>query len=195
MCLSWRSDLCLSMWLYDEPGCCHGDGGGGHDTDAGGGVCARWRHAAGQIVLVIGQTGVYMCTSFTIIGGHFTMSHQYHTKIDDLIERTSTSMTQGMTDKLLSVLESVISKLGRYDEGSFIGSILSFTYRQNVSGSGKELGKAYINFARNSMDQIRQKVNDELWILNLFERSPFLETSMFTTSFGFPLPSLTILVN
>ncbi|KAK8403194.1 hypothetical protein O3P69_001000 [Scylla paramamosain] len=96
--------------------------------------------------------------------------NQYHTKIDDLIERTSTSMTQGMTDKLLSVLESVISKLGRYDEGSFIGSILSFTYRQNVSGSGKELGKAYINFARNSMDQIRQKVNDELWILNLFEQ-------------------------
>lgn len=76
-------------------------------------------------------------------------------------------MTQGMVAKLLSVLESVISKLGRYDEGSFIGSILSFT---NVSGSGKELGKAYINFARNSMDQIRQKVNDELWILNLFEQ-------------------------
>ncbi|XP_066949857.1 calcium-dependent secretion activator isoform X30 [Macrobrachium rosenbergii] len=96
--------------------------------------------------------------------------HQYHTKIDDLIERTSSSMTQGMVAKLLSVLESVISKLGRYDEGSFIGSILSFTYKQNVSGSGKELGKAYINFARNSMDQIRQKVNDELWILNLFEQ-------------------------
>ncbi|KAK8722385.1 hypothetical protein OTU49_012439 [Cherax quadricarinatus] len=93
--------------------------------------------------------------------------HQYHTKIDDLIERTSSSMTQGMVAKLLSVLESVISKLSRYDEGSFIGSILSFT---NVSGSGKELGKAYINFARNSMDQIRQKVNDELWILNLFEQ-------------------------
>ncbi|XP_069174097.1 calcium-dependent secretion activator isoform X12 [Procambarus clarkii] len=96
--------------------------------------------------------------------------HQYHTKIDDLIERTSSSMTQGMVAKLLSVLESVISKLSRYDEGSFIGSILSFTYHQNVSGSGKELGKAYINFARNSMDQIRQKVNDELWILNLFEQ-------------------------
>lgn len=47
----------------------------------------------------------------------------------------------------------------------------TFQYRQNVSGSGKELGKAYINFARNSMDQIRQKVNDELWILNLFEVS------------------------
>ncbi|KAA0189146.1 hypothetical protein HAZT_HAZT003413 [Hyalella azteca] len=93
--------------------------------------------------------------------------HQYHTKIDDLIERTSTGMTQGMVGKLLSVLESVLSKLGRYDEGSFIGSILSFT---NVSGSGRELGKAYINFMRNSMDQIRQKVNDELWILNLLEQ-------------------------
>ncbi|KAK8374723.1 hypothetical protein O3P69_012714 [Scylla paramamosain] len=54
--------------------CCHGDGGGGHDTDAGAGVCARWRHAAGQILLLIAQTGVYMYTSFTIIGGHFTMS-------------------------------------------------------------------------------------------------------------------------
>ncbi|CAL4078804.1 unnamed protein product, partial [Meganyctiphanes norvegica] len=96
--------------------------------------------------------------------------HQYHTKIDDLIERTSTSMTQGMVAKLMSVLESVISKLGRYDEGSFIGSILSFTMRQNASGSGRDLGKAYVNFTRNSMDQIRQKVNDELWILNLFEQ-------------------------
>ncbi|XP_063873712.1 uncharacterized protein LOC135107605 [Scylla paramamosain] len=66
-----------SEQLERKPGremCCHGDGGGGHDTDAGGGVCARWRHAGGQIVLVIGQTGVYMCTSFTIIGGHFTLS-------------------------------------------------------------------------------------------------------------------------
>ncbi|XP_042212858.1 calcium-dependent secretion activator-like isoform X7 [Homarus americanus] len=107
--------------------------------------------------------------------------HQYHTKIDDLIERTSSSMTQGMVAKLISVLESVISKLSRYDEGSFIGSILSFTYQQNVSGSGKELGKAYINFARNSMDQIRQKVNDELWILNLFEQWYAAQVTMLCT--------------
>lgn len=42
---------------------------------------------------------------------------------------------------------------------------------QNVSGSGKEMGQAYINFIRNSMDIIRSKVNDELWILNFFEVS------------------------
>ena len=42
--------------------------------------------------------------------------------------------------------------------------------RQNVSGSGKDLGQGYVNFARNNMDQIRGKVNDELWILNFFEQ-------------------------
>lgn len=47
-----------------------------------------------------------------------------------------------------------------------------FEYFQlkNVSGSGKDLGLGYVNFARNNMDQIRGKVNDELWILNFFEQ-------------------------
>nr|CAD7395440.1 unnamed protein product [Timema poppensis] len=129
--------------------------------------------------------------------------HQYHTKIDDLIEKTSANMTQGMISKLVSVLETTLSKLSRYDEGSLIGSILSFTEKpppvhpteirtsispssavelntpralanyatENVSGSGKDMGQAYVNFTRNCMDQIRSKVNDELWILNFFERS------------------------
>lgn len=29
----------------------------------------------------------------------------------------------------------------------------------NVSGSGKDIGQGYVNFMRNSMDQIRSKVN------------------------------------
>ncbi|KAF0293887.1 Calcium-dependent secretion activator 2 [Amphibalanus amphitrite] len=95
--------------------------------------------------------------------------HQYHTKIDDLIERTLSGMVSGLVAKLVSVLEAVIAKLGRYDEGSLIGSILSFTYKQNVSGSGRDLGQSYVTFTRNCMDQIRQKVSDELWILNVFE--------------------------
>lgn len=53
--------------------------------------------------------------------------HQYHTKIDDQIDKTLASMNQGMINKLMSVLEAVLSKLSRYDEGSLIGSILSFT--------------------------------------------------------------------
>ncbi|XP_076176183.1 calcium-dependent secretion activator 1 isoform X1 [Ptiloglossa arizonensis] len=93
--------------------------------------------------------------------------HQYHSKIDDLIEKTSASMTQGMINKLVTVLETTLSKLSRYDEGSFIGSILSLT---KVSGSGKEMGQAYVSFTRNCMDQIRGKVLDELWILTFFEQ-------------------------
>lgn len=108
-------------------------------------------------------------------------------KIDDQIDKTLASMNQGVISKLQSVLEASLSKLSRYDEGSLIGSILSFTVccsrflfysyenefsfrSQNVSGSGKDLGQGYVNFARNNMDQIRGKVNDELWILNFFEQ-------------------------
>ncbi|XP_044742192.1 calcium-dependent secretion activator isoform X2 [Chrysoperla carnea] len=93
--------------------------------------------------------------------------HQYHTKIDDQIDKTLVNMNQGMISKLISVLEATLSKLSRYDEGSLIGSILSIT---NVSGSGKDMGQGYVNFTRNCMDQIRSKVNDELWILNFFEQ-------------------------
>lgn len=39
-----------------------------------------------------------------------------------------------------------------------------------MSGSGKDLGQGYVNFARNNMDQIRGKINDELWILTFFEQ-------------------------
>lgn len=98
-------------------------------------------------------------------------------------------MTQGMINKLVTVLETTLSKLSRYDEGSFIGSILSLTVIYNlvgvgssmynfsslrnlfqkVSGSGKEMGQAYVSFTRNCIDQIRGKVSDELWILTFFE--------------------------
>ena len=38
-------------------------------------------------------------------------------------------MTTGLINKLISVLEATLGKLGRYDEGSLIGSFLSFTVR------------------------------------------------------------------
>ena len=87
--------------------------------------------------------------------------------MDDQIDKTLLAMNQGIISKLMSVLEASLSKLSRYDEGSLIGSILSLT---NVSGSGKDLGQGYVNFTRNNMDQVRGKINDELWILNIFEQ-------------------------
>ena len=54
------------------------------------------------------------------------MQHKYHTKIDDLIDKTLQSMRANLVGKLTSVLKSVLDKLGRYDEGSVIGSLFSF---------------------------------------------------------------------
>ncbi|XP_017467717.1 PREDICTED: calcium-dependent secretion activator isoform X6 [Rhagoletis zephyria] len=93
--------------------------------------------------------------------------YKFHAKIDDQIDKANVAMTQGLIGKLMSVLESTLSKLARYDEGSLIGSILSFT---NVSSSGKDLGQGYVNFFRNNMDQIRGKIGDDLWTLNFFEQ-------------------------
>ncbi|XP_030379381.1 calcium-dependent secretion activator isoform X2 [Scaptodrosophila lebanonensis] len=93
--------------------------------------------------------------------------YKFHAKIDDQIDKANVAMTQGLSGKLMSVLESTLSKLARYDEGSLIGSILSFT---NVSSSGKDLGQGYVNFFRNNMDQIRGKIGDDLWTLNFFEQ-------------------------
>lgn len=59
------------------------------------------------------------------------VKHQYHSKIDDQIDKALASMTQGLINKLVSVLEGVLGKLARYDEGSLIGSLLSFTVRFN----------------------------------------------------------------
>ncbi|CAG2183899.1 unnamed protein product, partial [Oppiella nova] len=39
-----------------------------------------------------------------------------------------------------------------------------------MSSSGREVGKAYVNFVRNSTEQLRQRVSDELWVINFFEQ-------------------------
>ncbi|XP_061386263.1 calcium-dependent secretion activator [Musca vetustissima] len=93
--------------------------------------------------------------------------YKFHAKIDDQLDKANVAMTQGLSSKLMSVLESTLSKLARYDEGSLIGSILSFT---NVSSSGKDLGQSYVIFFRNNMEQIRGKIGDDLWTLNFFEQ-------------------------
>ena len=64
-----------------------------------------------------------------LILNHFFVQHKYHTKIDDLIEKTMISMRTALVGKLISVLEKVLSSLGRYDEGNMMGSILSFAVR------------------------------------------------------------------
>uniref|UniRef100_A0A803TW26 Calcium dependent secretion activator 2 n=1 Tax=Anolis carolinensis TaxID=28377 RepID=A0A803TW26_ANOCA len=54
---------------------------------------------------------------------------QYHSKIDDLIEETVKEVISLLVSKFVAVLDGVLSKLSRYDEGTFFSSILSFTVK------------------------------------------------------------------
>ncbi|PVD24731.1 hypothetical protein C0Q70_15216 [Pomacea canaliculata] len=95
---------------------------------------------------------------------HGQNMHQYHTKIDESLERAQVEMARCLVDKFLSVLEGVLSKLARYDEGTFFASILSLTKPVN------ELGNSYVDFMRCNLDPLRQKITDELYTLSLFEQ-------------------------
>jgi len=97
--------------------------------------------------------------------------HKYHTKIDDMIERTSANMRDQLVTKLVSVLDKSLSKLGAYDEGSMMGSFLSFANKKiNVTGTGTDLGKSYVSCVRVNMDIITKRISDDLWVLNAMEK-------------------------
>ncbi|XP_044136213.1 calcium-dependent secretion activator 2 isoform X4 [Bufo gargarizans] len=88
---------------------------------------------------------------------------QYHSKIDDLIEETVKEIISLLVSKFVSVLEGVLSKLARYDEGTLFSSILSFTK------PGMDLADTYITFVRQNQDILREKVNEEMYIEKLFD--------------------------
>jgi hypothetical protein len=60
--------------------------------------------------------------------------HRYHTKIDEFLERALAEMSKQLVNKLQSVLDTILKKLSRYDEGSFFAPILSLTvnYWKNI---------------------------------------------------------------
>lgn len=49
--------------------------------------------------------------------------------MDTLIDGCITSMTSGLCSRLTAVLEAVLAKLARFDEGSLIGSILTIAVK------------------------------------------------------------------
>uniref|UniRef100_A0A8C3PB08 Calcium dependent secretion activator 2 n=1 Tax=Chrysemys picta bellii TaxID=8478 RepID=A0A8C3PB08_CHRPI len=100
---------------------------------------------------------------------------QYHSKIDDLIEETVKEIISLLVSKFVSVLEGVLSKLSRYDEGTFFSSILSFTVKAaakyvDVPKPGMDLADTYIMFVRQNQDILREKVNEEMYIEKLFDQ-------------------------
>ncbi|XP_077424843.1 calcium-dependent secretion activator 2-like [Vanacampus margaritifer] len=99
----------------------------------------------------------------------------YHSKIDVLIDDTFKDMTSALVSKLCAVLDTVLSKLSRYDEGTLLSSILSFTVRAaakyvEVPKSGSDLADTYVTFVRQNQDILRERISDELYIDKVFEQ-------------------------
>ncbi|XP_054862835.1 calcium-dependent secretion activator 2 isoform X6 [Amphiprion ocellaris] len=89
---------------------------------------------------------------------------QYHSKIDVLIDEAFKEMISALVSKFAAVLDCVLSKLSRYDEGTLFSSILSFTK------PGMDLADTYITFVRQNQDILRDRVNDELYTEKVFEQ-------------------------
>uniref|UniRef100_A0A8D0D296 Calcium-dependent secretion activator 1-like n=1 Tax=Sander lucioperca TaxID=283035 RepID=A0A8D0D296_SANLU len=89
---------------------------------------------------------------------------QYHTQIDELIEESVKDMIQLLVAKFVAILESVLAKISRYDEGTLFSSFLSFTK------PGMDVADGYVTFVRHSQDILRDKVNEEVYIERLFDQ-------------------------
>ncbi|XP_077373922.1 calcium-dependent secretion activator 2-like [Festucalex cinctus] len=99
----------------------------------------------------------------------------YHSKIDVLIDDTFKDMISALVSKLCAVLDAVLSKLSRYDEGTLLSSILSFTVKAaakyvEVPKSGADLADTYVTFVRQNQDVLRERIHDELDIHQVFEQ-------------------------
>ncbi|XP_043084756.1 calcium-dependent secretion activator 2 isoform X17 [Puntigrus tetrazona] len=100
---------------------------------------------------------------------------QYHSKIDVLIDEAFKEMISSLVSKFAAVLDGVLSKLSRYDEGTFFSSILSFTVKAaakyvDVPKPGMDLADTYITFVRQNQDILRDRVNDEMYIEKIFDQ-------------------------
>uniref|UniRef100_A0A6Q2XF11 Calcium dependent secretion activator 2 n=1 Tax=Esox lucius TaxID=8010 RepID=A0A6Q2XF11_ESOLU len=107
------------------------------------------------------------------VQAHSTAVQQYHSKIDVLIDDAFKDMISCLVSKFTGVLDCILSKLSRYDEGTFFSSILSFTVRSGAFLSlkpGMDLADTYITFVRQNQDILRDRVNEEMYIEKMFDQ-------------------------
>uniref|UniRef100_A0A673I554 Calcium-dependent secretion activator 1-like n=1 Tax=Sinocyclocheilus rhinocerous TaxID=307959 RepID=A0A673I554_9TELE len=100
---------------------------------------------------------------------------QYHSQIDELIEESVKDMISLLVAKFMVILESVLAKISRYDEGTLFSSFLSFTVKAaskyvDVPKPGMDVADGYVTFVRHSQDILRDKVNEEVYIERLFDQ-------------------------
>ncbi|XP_030586800.1 calcium-dependent secretion activator 2 isoform X3 [Archocentrus centrarchus] len=127
-----------------------------------------------------------VCTMFNVLIGakkqcpklcvlNCSQEQQYHSKIDVLIDEALKEIISSLVSKFSAVLDGVLSKLSRYDEGTFFSSILSFTVRVHakyvlIFKPGLDLADTYITFVRQNQDIFRDCISDELFIKMVFDQ-------------------------
>uniref|UniRef100_A0A671LUA4 Ca2+-dependent activator protein for secretion a n=1 Tax=Sinocyclocheilus anshuiensis TaxID=1608454 RepID=A0A671LUA4_9TELE len=104
-----------------------------------------------------------------------SQERQYHSQIDNLIEEMVKEMITLLVAKFVVILESVLAKLSRYDEGTLFSSFLSFTVKAaskyvDVPKPGMDVADSYVTLVRHSQDVLRDKVNEEMYIERLFNQ-------------------------
>eukprot|EP00066_Takifugu_rubripes_P023040 XP_011612306.1 PREDICTED: calcium-dependent secretion activator 1-like [Takifugu rubripes] len=87
---------------------------------------------------------------------------QFHSHIDELIEESVKDMIQLLVAKFVVILEGVLAKISRYDEGTLFSSFLSFTVKAaskyvDVPKPGMDVADGYVTFVRHSQDMLRDK--------------------------------------
>ncbi|XP_031681320.1 calcium-dependent secretion activator 1 isoform X14 [Oncorhynchus kisutch] len=100
---------------------------------------------------------------------------QYHAQIDELIEESVKDMIQLMVAKFVVILEALLAKISRYDEGTLFSSFMSFTVKAaskyvDVPKPGMDVADGYVTCVRHSQDILRDKVNEEVYIERLFDQ-------------------------
>ncbi|KAE8298489.1 Calcium-dependent secretion activator 1 Calcium-dependent activator protein for secretion 1 [Larimichthys crocea] len=115
-----------------------------------------------------------LCTMFNCDGG-CQGPKQSAQQIDELIEESVKDMIQLLVAKFVAILEGVLAKISRYDEGTLFSSFLSFTVKAaskyvDVPKPGMDVADGYVTFVRHSQDMLRDKVNEEVYIERLFDQ-------------------------
>ncbi|CAD6191936.1 unnamed protein product [Caenorhabditis auriculariae] len=121
--------------------------------------------------------------------------YKYQSKLDETLDTMLKDMETCIQEKMLGVLESVLTRLARYDEGNPLGAILNITpkpssifnkmktmvgdssaqtaaaARQPLTAqqSTGHIGNSYVMFMRGCSELLRQVVTDEIWVNCLFE--------------------------
>uniref|UniRef100_A0A8C7UP49 Ca2+-dependent activator protein for secretion b n=1 Tax=Oncorhynchus mykiss TaxID=8022 RepID=A0A8C7UP49_ONCMY len=97
---------------------------------------------------------------------------QYHTQIDELIEESVKDMIQLMVAKFVVILECLLAKISRYDEGTLFSSFIFTTsmFLVCLQKPGMDVADGYVTCVRHSQDILRDKVNEEVYIERLFDQ-------------------------